>query len=219
MKTELAAGTLVVLDDWLAPEDCADILNELRFCWWQPSQLAFLDGQGCPTTRLSIARSSRTTAECWMGQRIKGHLRRIERRLGRTLGIEPPALEPWQAVRYRRGERFDEHHDAGLFHASPHGERTISFVLYLTDNPGGGATVFPALGARIQPKAGRLLTWRNLLDNGQLDRRMIHAGLPARNTKTILTTWAHERQVRPTPRRLARYAEAQQGRPNHPRNH
>ncbi len=102
-------------------------------------------------------------------------------------------FEPWQAARYRRGERFDDHHDAGLFAHSASGERTHTVVLYLTDHQRGGSIFFPDLKESFRPQAGRILVWRNLLDDGTVDSRMRHAALPAVRTKTILTTWVRQR--------------------------
>ena len=131
-----------------------------------------------------------------MGERTVQLLRRLESDLHRAVGLRPDHLENWQAVRYRRGERFDEHHDAGFFESDAHGERTHSVVVYLDSQPNGGSIYFPALRRRIQPSPGRVLVWPNLLPDNTPDPRMRHIASPARRTKTTLTVWERQRRTR-----------------------
>jgi prolyl 4-hydroxylase len=119
-------------------------------------------------------------------------LRRADIRRRRS-GVDPPPPACWArsdgstpvlAVLYlqsgvsknrgrgSRNERFDEHHDAGFFAMSEHGERTHSIVVYLEDHAEGGALFFPALGQRFRPRAGRLVAWCNFLADGVIDQRM-----------------------------------------------
>jgi prolyl 4-hydroxylase len=189
-------GQILCLDGFLKRRDCALLVEGLRYVWWWSSQLAYIDPNGNLASARSVQRTSSTSSEEWMDAPMRRLLRRLERRLTQRLGIAPGRLEPWQAVRYRRGQYFDEHHDAGFFATSPDGERTHSFIVYLDDHTRGGAIIFPRLKQRFRPQAGRLLAWRNLLDDGTIDPQMIHAGAPARRTKTILTTWARQRSIR-----------------------
>lgn len=203
-------GQVLVINGWLQPRLCSNIKMELAFSWWQPSELAFVDGAGHQQTRLSTLRTSFTAGEGWMVSELRCRLRRLEHRLEREFGLLPERLEPWQAVRYRRGDHFDEHHDAGMFASSREGERTVSLLLYLDDHERGGATIFPALAHRIRPAAGTLVLWRNLLKDCTPDPRMRHAGLPPRRSKTVLTTWARERTFRsPSNRRRQSHAKSQ----------
>ena len=173
------------------------LLDELRFVWWWRSPLAYLDDNGELASATSVRRTSDTSGEEWMGRPVLTLLRQLESRFGRDFDIEQDRFEPWQVVRYRRGQQFDEHHDAGFFGTSPSGERTHSFVVYLEDHPRGGAIVFPRLKQRYRPQAGRILVWRNLLEDGSVDPRMRHKALPALRTKIALTTWARQRPIRP----------------------
>lgn len=193
----LPSSELIVIDRWLSERTCRNILRDLEFVWWWPSETASLNARGQLEQRQSLCRTSRGSNETWLSGAARRHVRRLEQRLADEIGIESAFLDPWQIVRYRRGELFEEHHDAGLFAESRHGERLATLVLYLDDQPGaGGATVFPQLKRRIFSRAGRLLLWRNLRDDGSIDPLMRHSGTPARRTKTLLTTWLRERSVR-----------------------
>jgi prolyl 4-hydroxylase len=206
----LPPGQVVVIDRYVGQHICRKILQDLEFVWWSPSQTVTRDRNGQLTARQSICRTSRTSGEDWLSAPIRRDIRRLELKLAEQFGIEPAFLEPWQIVRYRRGELFDEHHDAGLFAERPHGERVATFILYLDDQPGtAGATSFPSLRRRIVARAGRLVTWRNLLDDGAIDPSMTHSGAPARRTKTLLTTWLRQCSVRSRPRKEDAYASAE----------
>ena len=192
-----ASGTVMVRDAFVSGATCQALLDDIDFVWWTPSGTISRTAAGALIGRLSICRTSMGSTEDWLGEAARRALRRIENRLAAIAGLDPACLDPWQIVRYRRGELFEEHHDAGLFADSEHGERVATLLLYLDDQPGdSGATVFPALQRRIAPRAGRLLLWRNLADDGSIDARMRHAGAPARRTKTLLTTWLRQRPVR-----------------------
>jgi hypothetical protein len=197
--TALQPGVVACLDDMLSGVECADILDELRYAWWWGSPLVQSGPNGALVSRRSYRRTSSTTSEEWMGERTVQLLRRLEEDLERDVGVRRDHLERWQAVRYRRGERFDEHHDAGFFASDPHGERTNSVVVYLDSQLSGGAIYFPALHRRIQPRPGRVLVWPNLLPDNTPDPRMRHVACPARRAKTTLTVWERERCTRSTP--------------------
>jgi len=197
--TALEPGVVMCLDDMLSGEECADILDELKYAWWWGSPLVQRGSDGALISRRSYRRTSSTTSEEWMGERTVQLLRRLEEDLHRAVGLRPDHLENWQAVRYRRGERFDEHHDAGFFASDSHGERTNSVVVYLDSQPSGGSIYFPALRRRIQPWPGRVLVWPNLLPDKTPDPRMRHVASPARRTKTTLTVWEREGRTRRTP--------------------
>jgi prolyl 4-hydroxylase len=86
------------------------------------------------------------------------HLARYNHALGQTLAV--PATERLSELvikRYRpqadAEERFQLHFDA----LGPVANRYLVFLWYLNDVELGGETVFPHLGLRVQPKAGRLL--------------------------------------------------------------
>jgi prolyl 4-hydroxylase len=195
MTGDLAPGQILCLDNYLERRECETLREGLRYVWWWDSRLAYLDAAGKLSSGLSIRRTSSTTSEDWMDEEMRAQLRQLEQRLVSHLGLVPDRFELWQAARYRRGQQFDEHHDAGFFGSSPEGERTHTIVVYLEDHERGGGIVFPDLGARYQPKAGRVLVWRNLLDDGTIDRRMRHSGRPAVRTKTILTTWVRQNTI------------------------
>ncbi len=191
----LEPGAVLCRDGLLTAEQCALLIEDLEFAWWWDSPLVRLGPDGALHSHTSHRRTSRTTSESWLGEEARAVVRALEQRLLGELGLPPANVEPWQLSRYRRGDHFDEHHDAGYFGADPSGERTTTFLVYLEGAAAGGSTWFPRLHQRFQPVPGRVLVWANLDADGSVDDRMRHVACPVRSRKTILTTWVRERPI------------------------
>ncbi|MCA1692431.1 MAG: 2OG-Fe(II) oxygenase [Actinobacteria bacterium] len=199
MTAALAPGEVTCIDGFLTADQCAELLDDLRFAWWWLSPLIRKNPDGTLLSHTSYRRTSMTTSEEWLSEHSVRLLRQVERRLADRFGLDPAHLEMWQASRYRRGDAFDEHHDAGFFGDDPRGERTTTVLVYLEAHRDGGSTLFPRLGQRFHPAPGRLLVWANLLPDGSVDERLRHEARPARTIKTVLTTWARQRTTRNPP--------------------
>jgi hypothetical protein len=115
----------------------------------------------------------------------------------RTLGIRAEFSEGIQGQRYDVGQQFKPHYDAfqpgsesfNRF-ASVRGNRTWTFMVYLNDVAGGGATRFTELDLAVTPKSGRALFWNNLNADGTPDLATKHAGEPVTNgEKVVITKW------------------------------
>ena len=65
----------------------------------------------------------------------------------------------------------------------------MTIFIYLDSQATGGQTHFPKCGLHINPEAGKLVMWSNVLSNGQPDRRTVHAGLPVNSRKMGLNIW------------------------------
>ena len=63
-------------------------------------------------------------------------------------------------------------------------------MIYLNQPEEGGATRFKEMERPIQPEAGKLLLWNNLLPDGSPNGATLHQGMKVRRgTKYILTQW------------------------------
>ena len=125
----------------------------------------------------------------------------VDRRIGALLGLPLAASEPIQGQRYAPGQEFKPHTDtfepagADYFtHCAASGNRTWTAMIYLNEPEDGGATRFKAIGKTIQPEAGKLLAWNNLLADGRPNPATLHQGMKVRKgAKYILTKWFRER--------------------------
>lgn len=184
------------VDGFLDPVTCGRLADELEFSLWRPSTVVNRSPFGDLTSFTSMRRRSRTAMQEWFAPEVLDEIRRIETRVCRRLGVHRTHLEPWQAIRYGHRDRFDIHHDSGLFADEPAGERVSTVLLYLQAPAEGGATVFPELKLRVAAVTGRLLAWHNLLPDGSPNPVMRHAGSAVRKgAKTILTTWVRQRAM------------------------
>ncbi|KAK3524520.1 hypothetical protein QTP70_029831 [Hemibagrus guttatus] len=60
----------------------------------------------------------------------------------------------------------------------------------MSDVEVGGSTVFPDIGAALQPKIGSAVIWFNLLKSGEEDTRTLHAACPVfLGSKWVANKW------------------------------
>ncbi|GLR46717.1 prolyl hydroxylase family protein [Sphingomonas astaxanthinifaciens] len=124
----------------------------------------------------------------------------VNGRISALLGLDDRLGEPIQGQRYAPGQEFKAHTDtfepAGAdfyTHTAVSGQRTWTAMIYLNDVEDGGATRFKTIGKTIQPEAGKLVAWNNLLGDGRPNPATLHQGMKVRRgVKYILTRWYRE---------------------------
>jgi prolyl 4-hydroxylase len=129
-------------------------------------------------------------------------VRMIERRLCDLLGMDLAWGETVQGQRYEPGQEFQAHYDwfdttaaywPGVIKRG--GQRSWTAMAYLNDVAEGGATVFGRIGISVQPQAGALLIWNNVLPDGTPNPDVLHAALPVvRGVKYVVTKWFRTRR-------------------------
>lgn len=100
-------------------------------------------------------------------------------------------LEPLQMVKYKKGQQFKLHHDSGtykedsdevdLVNTDEMPLRGYTLFAYLNDieEGAGGATYFPRINKRFQPKKGSAALWANVDKEGKRgDARTVHSAEP-----------------------------------------
>jgi prolyl 4-hydroxylase len=125
----------------------------------------------------------------------------VDGRICALLGFPARSGEPLQGQRYAPGQEFRPHTDTfepGGYdfykHTAELGQRTWTAMIYLNRPEEGGATRFKAIGKTVQPEAGKLLAWNNLLPDGRPNPATLHQGMRVRRgTKYVLTKWFRER--------------------------
>ena len=126
----------------------------------------------------------------------------VDRKIAALLGLDLAASEPLQGQRYAVGQEFRAHTDTfepGGYdyhvHTAETGQRTWTAMVYLNVPEEGGATRFKAIGKTIQPEAGKLVAWNNLMPGGGTPNpATMHQGMKVRRgVKYIVTKWFRER--------------------------
>lgn len=181
---------LYTLDDFMTAQEC-DAFVALVNQQLRPSLIT------SPTSDKHF-RTSRSCDLCFSGDQFIAH---IDERIAQTLGIRLSHSEGIEAQRYDIGQQFKEHHDffeprtdAYTEFASAQGNRTWTFMVYLTECESGGATSFPAIEKKLLPKKGQAVLWNNLYANGAPNFETLHAGEPVlAGHKVIITKWFREK--------------------------
>ena len=176
---------LFVLRNFLNESDCL-ALCELIDANRRPSTIA--DDQGIAQFR--------TSETCDLDP-ANPLVARVRQRLSQLTRIPLSQAEPLQGQRYAPGQEFRPHTDtfnpggADYFlHCAEAGQRSWTAMIYLNKPDDGGATRFKAIGKTIQPEAGKLILWNNLLPDGSPNDATIHQGMKVRRgTKYVLTQW------------------------------
>jgi len=179
---------LFVVRDFLDPATCAALIariDEHR----RPSEIA--DDVG-----IANFRTSETCDLDWRDPLVG----EVDRRIASLLGLALSASEPLQGQRYAPGQEFKPHTDTFepggydfYVHTAKTGQRTWTAMIYLNRPEDGGATRFKTIGKTIQPEAGKLIAWNNLLPNGNPNPATLHQGMKVRRgTKYVLTKWFRE---------------------------
>lgn len=131
-------------------------------------------------------------------------LRTVEERIANVTYFPVDHAEHLYLIRYQSGQQYKPHYD--FFANSPStppdqripGQRSATFLMYLTDVEDGGETTFPRAMPPLsfKPKRGDALFWYNVLPDGVTpDVLTEHAGVPViTGTKWCMTKWLRDRK-------------------------
>jgi hypothetical protein len=130
-------------------------------------------------------------------------IRQVQRRMAATAGLPLSHAEPLIVLRYSPGQEYRQHSDClpealvTPVERGGSGQRVATVIAYVGASCTGGATTFPRLGLKIEPRAGNVLCFANLDANGRPDPGAVHAGEPVTSgLKWICTLWMHQGPLR-----------------------
>lgn len=124
----------------------------------------------------------------------------VRRKFEELTRVRQEFYEMLQVTRYDRGQFFSAHYDDdGCNKQIPQlaekceleQRRMITVLTYLNDvqHDEGGATYFPELDLRVQPKQGRAVVFFPVGTDGLLNPYLRHASEDAHNTKFVMQQW------------------------------
>ena len=122
-------------------------------------------------------------------------IRAINRRIAAISDTDIRQGEALTSLRYTIGQQFRLHLDTlpGV-----RNQRVKTVLIYLNQGFGGGETAFPDHDLLVRPAIGDAIVFHNTHDDGTLDPRMRHAGLPVtRGIKWLATRWIRARPFDP----------------------
>ena len=180
---------IFIARDFLTAEECEGMI-------------ALIDSHRVPSKLLAPSGDPefRTSESCNVNPAMP-LVRQIEEKLTALTGIDPAHGETIQGQRYAIGQQFKPHHD--FFHEGQAywqkmqetgGQRTWTAMVFLNTPEGGGQTHFEHAAVKVSPRAGNLLIWNNLTDEGAGNIYSLHQGMPVTaGVKYVITKWHRER--------------------------
>lgn len=141
---------------------------------------------------------TRVTKIAWLRKEDHPLIPRMYRRIEDITGLTSESAEPFQMANYGLGGHFHLHMDvlpdSDKYFGPDMGNRIATWLIYLSDVDGGGATTFPRLNLTVWPKKGSALFWHNVKSSGVGDILTLHGACPVVvGSKWVSNVWFHER--------------------------
>ncbi|GIY44306.1 prolyl 4-hydroxylase subunit alpha-1 [Caerostris extrusa] len=132
----------------------------------------------------------------WLREMDHPVIPKMYRRIEAITGLSSSSAEPFQMANYGLGGHFHLHMDVlpdtETYFGPEMGNRVATWLTYMSDVNGGGATVFPRLNITVWPK--KALFWYNVKSNGVGDILTLHGACPVvTGSKWVTNVWFHER--------------------------
>ncbi|XP_050949571.1 prolyl 4-hydroxylase subunit alpha-2 [Labeo rohita] len=146
-----------------------------------------------PVSGKKVSAATRVSKSAWFSEHEDPVITRVNQRIAAVTGLDLETAEELQVANYGIGGQYEPHYDSKLTNDSDfqlRGGRIATVLIYMSDVDIGGATVFPDVGAALQPKRGTAVLWFNLLRNGNEDARTLHAACPVFvGSKWVANKW------------------------------
>lgn len=120
----------------------------------------------------------------------------VNARVADAVGVPLSNQEPTNILNYQKGEEYKPHFDfitasdTNALELANAGQRVATVLIYLNDGYEGGETEFPNLKWKFKGKPGDALVFWNVSEDGEPDRKSLHAGTPVkRGEKWLYSKW------------------------------
>eukprot|EP00927_Polykrikos_kofoidii_P055694 TRINITY_DN49907_c0_g1_i1.p1 TRINITY_DN49907_c0_g1~~TRINITY_DN49907_c0_g1_i1.p1 ORF type:complete len:373 (+),score=51.18 TRINITY_DN49907_c0_g1_i1:125-1243(+) len=185
---------VVFFDTFMSEEEVAAIETHMF------AQSFFPSPAGSGRSGHGHARHSETafcTGECDQHAVVQG----VRKRAGDVVGVPPGNFDFSQALRYKEGMYYRQHHDNHpTFHFLPSGARIFTYFVYLSDKDlEGGGTRFPQLGVTARAKRGSAVLFVNTMDRNPMetDPRTMHESVEVtQGEKRGMNMWLYQYDFR-----------------------
>lgn len=180
---------LIKVDHFISAQVCQEIVA-LAKTKLRPSTIAATSG----------FEGFRTSTTCDLPYLNHPAADALDTKIIQTLGLGVGEDEVIQAQHYTVGQQFKAHTDyfepgADEYktHCQNRGQRTWTFMVYLTEGCEGGETEFTELGISFKPQLGSAIIWNNLRLDGTPNPLTKHQAHPIlAGEKVVVTKWFRE---------------------------
>ena len=194
---------LYTIDNFLTDKECNFIINASK----DNLKLA-----GVSTMNLEKGKGDkykgRTNSSYWMKHDAYPETLKIAKKIAKKIGCSYKCFEMFQVIHYFESEEYKYHYDAYDKEETEkyekftkdRGNRLRTVLVYLNDVEEGGETGFDSLNEyrgtiKVSPKKGRMVVFTNVNDDGSLNKKSRHAGLPVlKGEKWAFNLWLRERE-------------------------
>ena len=153
----------------------------------------------------------RTNSSHWMPIDKSPETLKIAKKIAKKIKCDYKHFENYQVIHYNESEEYRYHYDAYDINdkekyekfcggESGRGNRLRTVLVYLNDVEKGGGTGFDNLSEygepiQVQAKKGRMVVFTNVNDDGTLNTKSRHAGLPViQGEKWAFNLWLREKE-------------------------
>lgn len=187
--------SIALLGGVLSDEEC-DELSAYCADRMKRSAVVGADGGG------EVVDPRRTSSGAMIRRSETELVARLEARLAALAHWPVESAEGLQVLRYGPGNEYQPHYDwfdpalpGSQKHLGHSGQRTGTFVIYLSDVEKGGGTVFPTIGLEVLPKKGGAVFFANVDEYGVPNKLTLHGGSPVTSgVKFVANKWLRERK-------------------------
>tara|TARA_B110000967_G_C18565123_1_gene402073 strand:+ start:33 stop:680 length:648 start_codon:yes stop_codon:yes gene_type:complete len=195
---------LYTIDNFLTDKECNFIINASKENL-KMAGVSMMDGE----KNFEPGKyKGRTNSSYWMTLDAYPETLKIAKKIAKKIGCNYRCFESFQVIHYFESEEYKYHYDAYDKEETDkyekftkeRGNRLRTVLVYLNDVEEGGETGFDSLGEyngtiKVSPKKGRMVVFNNVNDDGSLNKKSRHAGLPIiKGEKWAFNLWLRERE-------------------------
>jgi len=195
---------IYTIDDFLSEKECKFIINVSK----DNLKLAGVSLDKRQTESERRIYKGRTNKSYWMPLDKYPETLNIAKKIAERIGCNYRHFESFQVIHYDENEEYKYHYDAYNKeetekyekYCGERGNRIRTVLVYLNNVEEGGGTGFDSLSEYdeeviIQPKMGKMVVFTNVNDDGSLNKKSRHAGLPViKGEKWAFNLWLRERE-------------------------
>ena len=195
---------IYTIDNFLTEKECKFIINVSKDNL-KLAGVSKLDGE----KNLEPGKyKGRTNSSYWMPHDAYPETLEIAKKIAKKIGCNYRCFESYQVIHYDENEEYKYHYDAYNKEekekykkfCGERGNRIRTVLVYLNDVKEGGGTGFDSLSEYedtviVEPRTGKMVVFNNVNDDGSLNKKSRHAGLPViQGEKWAFNLWLRERE-------------------------